>query len=183
MAIGFSRSHRDDTDGMALGMLNMPQEDVALIQSPDWIQFYLGLAFVAAQKSPDLQTQHGCFITDKKNRPLGFGFNGFPRGIDDSDLPRTRPDKYPWMYHAERNAIAHCAHRPENGTAYITGQSCNDCIYELWQHGIDTVYMADRHGTHKRSKEDEEWFKMFIQKTGIKIFYINPQLNWLKNII
>lgn len=147
-----------------------------------WLQFYIGLAFAIAKKSPDGQTQHGCIITDQDHRPLGFGFNGFPRKILDYDLPTLRPDKYPWMYHSEPNAIANCLHRPENGIAYVTGQCCNSCIYTLYQNGVNTVFMAKRPGFNYTSPEDKEWFNEFIFKTSMNIYYVKPDLFWLKDL-
>lgn len=148
----------------------------------DWVQFYIGLAFAVSQKSPDAQTKHGCVITDQQNRPLSFGYNGFPRGVDDSDIPNIRPQKYKWCFHSECNAVANCEHRPENGIAYVTGQCCNNCIYTLWQHGVKTVYIADRYGSQEKGKMDKEWFDKFIDKTKMNIRYVKPDLSWLKNI-
>ncbi len=147
----------------------------------NWTEFYIGLAFVISQKSPDAQTKHGCVIVNQQNQPLGFGYNGFPRGVDDDSLPNTRPEKYDWIWHSEQNAVANCQLRPENGIAYVTGQCCNHCLYALWQHGIKTVYMAKRKGWEK-DKEEEGWMKEFIEKTGIKIHYVEPNLTWLENI-
>lgn len=151
---------------------------------PDnWISYYIGLAHVVSQKSHDIQTQHGCVITDQKHRVLSLGYNGFPRGIDDTVLPNTRPDKYPWMIHAERNALANCVVRPENGIAYVTGQCCNDCIMALWQEGVTTVYMHDRHGSHLIDSEAKKIFDQFISLTHMNIFYVKPDLVWLKGVL
>ncbi|MEX0596066.1 MAG: hypothetical protein WD512_06150, partial [Candidatus Paceibacterota bacterium] len=114
---------------------------------PSWHEYFLGLARVVSLRSHDTQTQHGCVITDFNHRILGVGYNGFPKGLDDNKLPNTRPNKYPWMIHAERNALSNCVIRPDNGIAYVTGQCCNDCIMALWQEGITKVYMQNGHGT------------------------------------
>jgi len=53
---------------------------------PSWENYFLGLAKVVSQRSHDIHTQHGCVITDKSNRILGMGYNGFARGLDDSKL-------------------------------------------------------------------------------------------------
>lgn len=151
---------------------------------PDnWISCYIGLAHIASQKSHDIQTQHGCVITDQKHRVLSLGYNGFPRGIDDKLLPNTRPDKYPWMIHAERNALANCVVRPDNGIAYVTGQCCNDCIMALWQEGVSTVYMHDKHGSHLIDGEAKKIFDHFISLTSMNIFYVKPDLTWLKGVL
>lgn len=149
---------------------------------PSWTDYFLGLARVVASRSHDIQTQHGCIITDSQNRILGVGYNGFARGLNDQELPKTRPDKYPWMIHAERNALSNCIVRPENGIAYVTGQCCNDCIMALWQEGINQVYMIDNHGTHLFDQEAKKRFDTFVQMSNIKINYIKPNLDWLKHL-
>lgn len=149
---------------------------------PTWTNYFLGLAKVISQRSHDLQTQHGCVITDRNHRILGVGYNGFPRGLNDTDLPKTRPEKYPWMIHAERNALSNCTIRPENGIAYVTGQSCNDCIMALWQEGVTSVIMNKSHGTHLFDSEAQKIFDTFVRMSQIKIEYIDADLSWLKNL-
>ena len=147
---------------------------------PNWTNYFLGLAFVVSQRSHDIHTQHGCIITDSNHRILGVGYNGFPRGMDDSKLPTSRPEKYAWMIHAERNALSNCVVRPDNGIAYVTGQCCNNCIISLWQEGISTVYMADKHGTALFDESEQIKFDLFVKMSGIKIHKINQDLSWLK---
>lgn len=147
---------------------------------PNWTDYFLGLAKVISQRSHDIHTQHGCVITDQSNRILGVGYNGFPRGLDDSKLPTNRPDKYPWMVHSERNALSNCVVRPDNGIAYVTGQCCNDCTIALWQEGVKTIYMINDHGTHLFDEEAQKRFDLFVSMSGIKIFKIDPDLTWLQ---
>jgi dCMP deaminase len=149
---------------------------------PSWTDYFLGLAKVVSQRSHDVQTQHGCVITDSHNHILGVGYNGFPRGLDDSELPKTRPEKYPWMIHAERNALSNCIVRPDNGIAYVTGQSCNDCIMALWQEGVTTVIMTQDHGTHLFDQDAKNRFNTFVRMSNIKILYVDPDLSWLKQL-
>lgn len=149
---------------------------------PSWTDYFLGLAKVVSQRSHDVQTQHGCVITDHNHRILSVGYNGFPRGLLDENLPTTRPEKYPWMIHAERNALSNCVVRPENGIAYVTGQCCNDCIMALWQEGVSTVIMIEDHGTHLFDDEAKKRFDTFVKMSGINIRYIKPNLSWIKNL-
>lgn len=152
------------------------------MERPDWTDYFLGLAAVVSQRSHDIQTKHGCVITDQNHRILGIGYNGFPRGLDDKLLPTTRPEKYPWMIHAERNALSNCIIRPENGIAYVTGQCCNDCIMALWQEGVTRVVMRNNHGTHLFDESAQQRFNAFVQMSGINIIYIEPNLSWLKHL-
>lgn len=146
---------------------------------PSWHEYFIGLARVVSMRSHDAQTQHGCIITDSNHRILGVGYNGFPKGLDDTKLPNTRPDKYPWMIHAERNALSNCVIRPDDGIAYVTGQCCNDCIMALWQEGITKVYMYNSHGTHLFDADHKERFDIFIKMSKMEIHYINPDLSWI----
>jgi len=153
------------------------------MRPPDWPSYYIGLAHVISQKSHDTQTQHGCVITDRKNRVLGVGYNGLPRGVDDNNFPTTRPEKYPWMIHAERNALANCVVRPDDGIAYITGQCCNDCIMALWQEGVTEVYMHERHGSHLIDEAAMQIFHKFVKETKMSVHFIQTDLQWLFSVI
>ena len=149
---------------------------------PNWTDYFLGLAKAISQRSHDIHTQHGTVITDIHHRILGVGYNGFPRGLDDKALPTSRPDKYLYMIHSERNALSNCTIRPDHGIAYVTGQCCNDCIMALWQEGIETVYMLDDHGTHLFDNEAQKRFDLFHSMSGMKINKISPDLSWLKSL-
>ena len=149
---------------------------------PTWTNYFLGLAKVASQRSHDIHTQHGCVITDKNNRILGMGYNGFPKGLDDTSLPITRPEKYHWIIHAERNALSNCVVRPDDGIAYVTGQCCNDCVMALWQEGIKHIVMSNAHGTHKFDQNQQEIFDRFVKLSGLKIERVDADLSWLKQL-
>jgi len=149
---------------------------------PTWTDYFLGLAKIASKRSHDIHTQHGCVITDRNNRILGMGYNGFPKGLDHSQLPLTRPEKYKWMIHAERNALSNCVIRPDNGVAYVTGQCCNDCIMALWQEGITKVIMWDDHGTHRFDHNEQKIFDQFIHLSNLQIEKTVPNLEWIKEL-
>jgi dCMP deaminase len=158
----------------------------------NWIDFYMGLAFAISRKSPDPRTKHGCVITDIDNRPLGFGYNGFPRGADDQRLPRTPPEKYKWMFHAEENAVANCQHRPKDSIAYVTGPPCQHCLYTLWQHGVRRVWYGPL--VHKSyTQADIDYTQRFIAETGLEFHHATNvkthtqvhrlDLSWLAELV
>lgn len=155
---------------------------------PNWTDYYLGLAFFAAARSHDIETQHGCIICDDKHRPLGMGYNGYPGGIYEAGLPNTRPDKYPWMIHSEANAVNNMRLKIDGTTAYVTGQCCNPCIMNMYNNGVRTVYMAKCHGSHILKEEDKKFFDDFLDRAAaggdpMKINYVEPNLNWLTPVI
>lgn len=149
---------------------------------PYWTDYFLGLAKVISKRSHDIHTQHGCVITDKQHRILGVGYNGFPRGLEDSELPLSRPEKYPWMIHSEVNAVNNCTVRPDKGTAYVTGQCCNSCIMHLYQNGIDEVFMINSHGTHLFDEYQQELFDRFVRMSKMNVHYIEPNFEWMHSL-
>ncbi len=108
---------------------------------PSWDSFFLALAFLVAQRSPDAETKHGAVVVDRTHRVLGLGFNGFPRGARDEKLPRNRPSKYPYIIHAELNALinARTINEPAQCTIYVTGEPCNECFKAIIQYGIGRI--------------------------------------------
>ena len=143
---------------------------------PGWTDYFLSIASLASLRSSDSQTKHGCVITDDKNRILGVGYNSFPSGMPDELLPNVRPQKYKWMVHAERNALANCTIRPESGIAYITGRPCVDCVKSLYQEGVRNLICIDGHGTHLEDDEDACILEMMQSYGGLKIEWVEPEL-------
>lgn len=98
---------------------------------PSWDDYFMGIAFVIAQKSLDPSTKHGCIVVDDDNIILSVGYNSPPRGCIDELIPLTRPDKYAFMVHSEENSIISAARSGislKNSTFYITGFPCSKCF-------------------------------------------------------
>jgi len=109
------------------------------LDRPSWDRYNMDKAISASTRSHDAQTKVGCYIVDSSNAQLGQGYNGFPRDVDDSVLPNIRPEKYPWMIHAEVNAVLNCSTKPIGATAYVTGPPCHNCLLLMWQAGIREI--------------------------------------------
>jgi len=74
-------------------------------------------------------TQVGAVVIDNKTRKLvSSGYNGFPRRVDDSKIPQTRPEKYLYVVHAELNAILH-AQRDLHDCKLIVQCGFNQTLY------------------------------------------------------
>ncbi len=120
-----------------------------------WDQYFMSLAFVAAQRSPDPRTKHGAIIVNEQYRVLGMGYNGHPRGgINDLSYDWDSDDKYDHVIHAELNAILNCVQPPIDGTIYITGRPCVQCALAIAQSGIKTVIFGP-----VESRMDVKWAK------------------------
>ena len=118
-----------------------------------WDEFFMGAAMLCAKRSKDPNTQVGACIVNDENRILSVGYNGFPSGCDDDCFPweRSADDsydtKYPYVCHAELNAILNCNTSSVRGcTVYVTLFPCNECAKAIIQSGIkEIVYMCDKY--------------------------------------
>jgi len=111
-----------------------------------WRARYFKLAKEVAKWSKDPSSKIGAVIVGEKGQIISQGYNGFPRGVSDSeDRYNHRPTKYRYVVHAEANAIYNAIH---NGSAvcgssiYVTGLPiCHECAKIIIQCGITDVYM------------------------------------------
>jgi len=72
----------------------------------NWDERFLGLAQHIATFSKDPSTKVGAVIADSHHRIVSMGYNGFPRGVQDTPERLTdREKKYEMVVHAEINAI------------------------------------------------------------------------------
>ena len=74
--------------------------------NPKWDGRYLALAEQVASWSKDPSTQVGAIAVNPLGNVVAQGYNGFPRGIADSDERyNDREKKYKYIVHAETNCI------------------------------------------------------------------------------
>tara|TARA_R100000005_G_C4883803_1_gene134122 strand:- start:167 stop:637 length:471 start_codon:yes stop_codon:yes gene_type:complete len=150
------------------------KEDKELQQKrtrPSWDEYFMQLAVLTATRSPDSQTQVGCVLVHKK-RIISAGYNGFCSGIDDSDLPRTRPEKYPYMVHAEQNAISNMIIKPKkNIVAYVTHVPCCRCAKLLWQNNIRHWKILSGQQAFGHSEEDK-MIQNLLFDSGLRLDWI-----------
>jgi 8-oxo-dGTP diphosphatase len=122
---------------------------------PSWDDYFMGIALLASTRSIDPSAKHGCVIVDKNKKILSIGYNGPPKGSDDEKIPLTRPHKYLFMEHAEKNAILNRQLPIEGSTMYITGPSCLQCTRSIIQSGVKKVIYGPFKSRGINSKDDE----------------------------
>ncbi len=117
-----------------------------------WDEHHMAIAKIASQRSPDPNTQVGACIVSSDNRVLATGYNAFPRGIDQNKLtwnregPVMSETKYPYVVHAEANAIHNATERLLMGRLYVTLFPCNKCMQAIIQSGIhEVIYLEDKY--------------------------------------
>ena len=115
----------------------------------------MSIAFLSSMRSKDPNTQVGACIVNADKRIVGIGYNGFPRGCSDEELPWAREaenpldTKYPYVCHAEMNAILNKNSADVKGCSiFVALFPCNECAKLIVQSGIsEVVYLSDKYAT------------------------------------
>lgn len=111
-----------------------------------WDDRWFGLAEHVSTWSKDPSRKIGAIIVDKNQRLLSMGWNGLPRGVEDTiERLENRELKYKMVVHAEMNALLNAGYNGvslKDSTIYITGlPCCNECAKGIIQSGVSAVKM------------------------------------------
>ncbi|WP_066900812.1 deoxycytidylate deaminase [Streptobacillus notomytis] len=135
-----------------------------------WDEYFMGIAFLSANRSKDPVTQVGaCIVKDSKI--VGIGYNGFPIGSSDDEIPWGKEGdflntKYAYVVHAELNAILNSNRDLKGSTIYVTHFPCNECAKSIIQTGISKViFFSDKH----KDKDSSIASKRMLINAGIEI--------------
>ena len=115
-----------------------------------WDEYFMGVAMLAARRSKDPNTQVGACIVSMDNIIISTGYNGMPKGCSDDEFPWEREGtetKYPYVVHAELNAILNANGRDLRGSRlYVALFPCNECAKAIIQSGVkEVVYLSDKY--------------------------------------
>lgn len=125
----------------------------------------MGVAILSSKRSKDPSTQVGACIVNKQKRIVGIGYNGLPTGISDDEFPWDKDGeyldtKYPYVVHAEPNAILNATTTLNDCILYVTLFPCNECAKLVIQAGIkEVVYMSDKHALDASTIASKRLFK------------------------
>lgn len=131
-----------------------------------WDEYFMAVALLSAQRSKDPNTQVGACIVNPDKKIVGVGYNGFPTGCSDEELPWGREGdlletKYPYVCHAELNAVLNSI--PGNlkdCTIYTALFPCNECAKLIIQSGIrKVIYLADKYAATDSVRAAKIMFK------------------------
>ena len=140
-----------------------------------WDEYFMGVALLSSKRSKDPNTKVGACIVNEEKRIVGIGYNGFPVGCDDKKFPWNREGdfldtKYPYVVHAEPNAILNSNSKTVGCTLYVSLFPCNECAKLIIQSGIkEIVYMDDKYN----GTEGDIASKRMLDAAGIKYRKMN----------
>lgn len=120
-----------------------------------WDECFMRMAHVIAERSKDPSTQAGAVIVNDQHIVLGMGYNGFPRGAAPDAFSWAREGdfldtKYPYVCHAEENAVYNSRGSVAGATLYCTLFPCHECAKAIIQTGVQTVvFESDKYHGEK----------------------------------
>jgi dCMP deaminase len=148
------------------------------VTTQKWASRILNLAKEIAKWSKDESTKVGAVITTQDGRPVSWGFNGMPMGIDDSVPERhERPYKYKWFCHAERNAIDLAPGSVKDCVLFVTFSPCPLCAQSIIQNEIKNVVVDANFSADKmpdRWIEDMTLAVDMLAEAGVEVDLIYP---------
>lgn len=143
-----------------------------------WDRRFLGLAEHVASWSKDPSTQVGAVLVGDNNLVVGLGYNGFARGVVDSDHRLHNRDlKYKYVVHAEVNAIIMAGQKAEGARLYVWPAFaipciCHDCCKTAIQAGVKEVIGFNPSPEYaeraKRWQDSIDVAKSMCDEAGIK---------------
>jgi dCMP deaminase len=145
-----------------------------------WDEYFLGIAMLAARRSKDPNTQVGACIVSADNIIISTGYNGMPKGCSDDEFPweRTGEDmnatKYPFVVHAELNAILNANGRDLRGSRiYVALFPCNECAKAIIQSGVkEVLYLSDKYADSMATLAS----KRMMDAAGVKYTRLVPKV-------
>ena len=128
----------------------------------------MSVALLSAQRSKDPSTQVGACVANEQNKIVGVGYNGFPWGCSDDEMPWGRQGafldtKYPYVCHAELNAVLNAISTNLRGCRIYVGLfPCNECTKVIIQAGIqEIIYLSDKY----RDTDQVRASKIMLEKS------------------
>ena len=144
----------------------------------NWDEYFMGIAMLAARRSKDPNTQVGACIVSQDNIIISTGYNGMPKGCSDDEYPWEREGeetKYPYVVHAELNAILNANGRTLKGSRlFVALFPCNECAKAIIQSGIqEVVYLSDKYADTSTTIASKRMFK----SAGVTCTQMKPSMN------
>lgn len=123
--------------------------------------------------SKDSNTQVGAIIVRPDKTIASVGFNGFPRGVNDSKIRiDNRDQKLLFTIHAELNAILSAKEPLAGYTIFVWPfQPCAQCAAAIIQAGIGAVYCPNR-GDGGAWQESFKAARQMFDESGVELNFI-----------
>lgn len=148
-----------------------------LIRRDKAIKYYKLARYQANLFSKDPSTKVGAlFLAPKSFEILTMGYNGMPRGVDETRPERwERPIKYRYVEHAERNALFNANRRGvamEGSIAVVCLFPCADCARGMIQSGVQALVTMIPNLDDNRWDESFEVARELLEESGVHLIIL-----------
>lgn len=136
-----------------------------------WDEYFMSVAKLSAYRSKDPNTQVGACIVNSDKKIVGVGYNGLPWGCEDDKFPWSIRDgeleetKYPYVVHAELNAILNSTGSLKDCKIYVSLFPCHECVKAIIQSGIKEIVFEDEKYAGTSS---DRAAKRMLESAGVK---------------
>jgi len=141
-----------------------------------WDSRFLKDAKEKASWSKDPSKKIGSVAVGKHKNILATGYNGFPRGITDSEERyNNREVKYQYVIHSEMNLIFNACLAGvslEGATLYVYGLPvCSECAKGIIQVGITRVISMSQLDVSEKWVESNNLTKEMFKEAGVEYYH------------
>jgi dCMP deaminase len=151
------------------------------IVRPDWDQYFMRLAHVAASRSNCMKRSVGAIIVNPDKQIVATGYNGTTFGFDNCFSGGCKRCNNPKVTQGESLELCVCIHAEENAiliagrvqtkecSLYATAYPCGLCAKFIIQSGIKKIY----YDSDYKSEVSKDLFK----KCGVEVQRVVPYLS------
>jgi dCMP deaminase len=152
----------------------------------EYNDYFLAICYLIAQRSIDPSTKCGAVLVSADKRVLSTGYNGPIKGVDDSKIPLTRPEKYPHIIHAEENCVlAYNGSKQdlEGATMYVTGAPCHKCLRIMLQKGIHNITITKGNKTVMHDDAEGKLCQQMLSYTPNVNYKVVPNIRQVVGLL
>ena len=110
-------------------------------------------------------------LSMERKKMIKVGYNGLPWGCEDDQFPWAAREgdlydtKYPYVVHAELNAILNSISHLQGCTIYVSLFPCHECVKAIIQSGIkEIIYEDDKYN----GTDSDRAAKRMLDAAGVK---------------
>ncbi|MDD4938245.1 MAG: deaminase [Candidatus Shapirobacteria bacterium] len=110
---------------------------------------------------------------------LTLGFNGMPRGIDETIIERwQKPIKYSYIEHSERNGIYNACRSGislKDSICIVTFFPCTDCTRALIQVGVKTLVSVEPSKNSIKWKDEHIVSLEMLNEVNMELIFLTDE--------
>lgn len=145
-----------------------------------WIKRYLRRAREVSLSSKDPGTKVGAVAVDDERVLLSEGYNGFPKGMADTEERLNDRDfKYRYVVHAEQNCIYNAAKHGRSlkgANLFVYGLPvCCDCAKAVVQAGVKHIFICQPEIIKPKWQEEFTHSKLLFDEVRVAVEIYNQE--------